>query len=166
MSFIGIDPGATTGIAALSDKGQIIHLGSKRWDLAKIYDEVLFRVNVAPRHVVVIGVEVPDNILYGRNAGKGAVYAAICAGKNIERAKSLVSLLKSHSGLIVYEIRPRREKKWTPEYFRMAYKWDKKTNEHQRDAVRIAERAWAQWKIDNLQIPANVGKGSNGKLGQ
>lgn len=150
MSFLGIDPGATTGIALLNDRGGIVHLGSMKWDLVRVYAEVsrILRAQFPLGPVLAIGVEVPANILYNRNSGKGAVYLAICAGKNIARAEGLTVLLKSDLRTPVYSIRPRREKKWTPEYFKLAYKWDKKTNEHQRDAVRIAERTWAQWKND------------------
>lgn len=131
---IGIDCGEKTGVGIYSRAADA---------LIEIHTTDFFEVeNVLSVYKAVanIFVEVPSKFLYARNAGqRGAVRDkhAINVGGNIREAELLAEKLR-RAGYSVEEVPPIQQTKWTAEQFQRYLKTDLRSNQHERDAARIA----------------------------
>lgn len=131
-----IDPGASTGIA--------VH--DRAFDkIVSLYTTNFFGVspwlmrNFRMAELIVY-VEVPAIFMYDRsNMQEDRVrdnYMAKVGG--VHREAELLAELLRRDGYEVQEVPPIRKKKWTDAQFQMLTKWRGPTNQHCRDAARLA----------------------------
>lgn len=131
---IGIDCGEKTGIG-------IYNVAAK--SLIEIHTTNFFEIETvlaAYKHAAHIFVEVPSKFMYARNARQsGAVRDkhAINVGGNIREAELLAEKLR-RAGYKVEEVPPVKQTKWTAEQFQRYLATDLRSNQHERDAARIA----------------------------
>ena len=132
---VGIDAGVETGIAVYD---------ARRNKITQTHSTDFFGVFKFIREFgkeeINIVVEVPPAFIYQRNASqKGAVRDkhAILIGGNRREAQLLARGIKI-LGYRVREVLPVRAKKWTAEQFKRYLGFDERTNQHVRDAARLA----------------------------
>lgn len=132
---VGIDTGGFTGIGVYDCRANRLHsvhttdfFGAKEFLLGNFEKENLK-----------IFVEVPPEFIYTRNNERGAVRdkKAIHIGGNRREAILLAESFR-REGLDVREVPPIRQTKWTADEFKRHLKSDLRTNQHERDAARIA----------------------------
>ena len=132
---IGVDCGTTTGIAVFSVADNLL-FGIKSTDFFGAIDYLGgFKPNIA-----IVYVEIPPAFVYARNRQmQGAVRDkfSINAG-GVRRESQLLAEGLRKRGLHVVEVPPIKQNKWTQEEFERHLKTDIKTNQHIRDAARIA----------------------------
>lgn len=150
---IGIDPGATTGIAFLRGDMRLRSLKSFAWKKYGAHGIYLIvcatakTLNPQPRESVVIGIELPTGGSYNRDAAQRWSYAR-GLGANIERAQELIRLFRA-DGWTVIEIAPRQSwTKWKRDEFNSYFDWGGRSNEHTRDAALHAVRALAKARAE------------------
>lgn len=131
---IGIDCGGATGIGVYYRRSQVLQsVHTTDFFGAK---EILTPYK-ADAHVYV---EIPPEFIYSRNNQQsGAVRDkhAINIGGNRREAQLLAEALR-REGYSVSEVPPVRETKWNQEEFQQRLQTAIKTNQHCRDAARIA----------------------------
>lgn len=146
---IGIDPGATTGIAIINDEPRILELASYKWQDYGAYGiwlEIRRRaISIAQcaeadlKKYFKISVECPTGGSYNKAVSQSWKYAR-GVGMNLERSAELIRLFKRF-GFQVKSITPKRGwTKWKADKFNAYFKYEGKSNEHNRDAVLHAVR--------------------------
>lgn len=149
---IGIDPGATTGVAYLRGDSTLYRLDSYAWKELGAYDIYSSicetaagwvdetRLLIHGRESIVIGIELPTGGSYNRESAQSWSYAR-GLGKNIERAQELIRLFRADDWNVV-EIAPRHKwTKWSRVKFDGYFEWGASSNEHSRDAALHGVRA-------------------------
>lgn len=137
MSFLtcGIDAGETTGFAVYDARqNKIIQTHS-----TDFFGCFKF-IRTFEKEEINIVVEVPPAFIYQRNdSQKGAVRDkhAILIGGNRREAQLLAKGFRI-LGYRVKEVLPVRAKKWTAEQFKRYLGFDERSNQHVRDAARLA----------------------------
>ncbi|HXG86236.1 MAG TPA: hypothetical protein VNI84_19605 [Pyrinomonadaceae bacterium] len=133
---VGIDAGLETGIGIFDPQTQkLFAVHTTDFFGAEEYLNVLTRTARLR-----IFLEVPPAFVYARNAGQsGAVRDkhAINIGGNRREAQLLSKLLK-RAGFDVTEVPPVRQLKWTADQFKRHLQTDLRSNQHERDAARLA----------------------------
>lgn len=133
--IVGIDAGSHTGICIYNPKSKtIIQIHSTDFFGAFTFLKTLDR---AKYNIVV---EVPAAFVYRRNDGeKGAIRDKMCflMGGN-RREGQLMAIGCRILGFTVEEVLPVRAKKWDAAQLKRELGYSGKTNEHTRDAARLA----------------------------
>jgi hypothetical protein len=132
---IGIDCGETTGIGVYNRHTQKI-LGVHTTD----FFGVIEFLTAYDKSDMTIYVEIPPTFIYSRNKFQsGAVRDrhAVNIGGNRREAQLLAEALR-REGYSVSEVPPIRKTKWNQAEYEKHLKTDIKTNQHCRDACRIA----------------------------
>jgi hypothetical protein len=133
---IGIDCGEKTGIGIFDrETGRLVCLHT-----TDFFGVAGFLETFKSSDELKIFVEVPAKFIYARNSRQsGAVRDkhAINIGGNIREAELMAKHLR-REGFDVTEVAPVRQTKWTAEQFQRIMNSDLKTNQHERDAARIA----------------------------
>lgn len=134
---VGIDPGASTGVGILRwSDDKVMWWGTR--DFFSVQDLLVANFR-EPQDVKVI-VEVPPDFAYARNdhlEGKVRDNYIFKAGGNRREAQLLAGAIRK-LGFDVVEVSPVREEKWTSEKMRLFARSSKRSNQHERDAVRLA----------------------------
>lgn len=132
---IGIDAGTNTGIAVFDSlTKKIIKTHSTDFFGCFKFMKTLERENVR------VIVEVPSDFIYSRNSRtKGGVRdkMAILIG-GVRRESQLIAKGLRILGFDVEEVLPVRARKWTADELERHTGYAERTNEHTRDAARIA----------------------------
>jgi hypothetical protein len=133
---VGVDPGKQTGIGVYDRKHEkIVQIKTTDfWGVIPWLERTLRLTEVK------VYVEINAAFMYDRNDEiedkKRDRYMLNVGGVRREGQLLLEGLRLA--GIDAEEVRPIREKKWTPEQFRALCKSNRTTNEHERDACRIA----------------------------
>ena len=158
--YVGIDPGAETGVAVWSPAlGALLHVGSGSfWAAVRLLDGRTDPSGAVGRSGCwqVAGVVVEDARglpIYARNRGGSRGEAARIA-RSVGRVDREVDLWQSWLGAGGYTVRlsaPQRRKKWDDATMKRLTGWTEATNEHGRDAARLvfglsasASATWGQ----------------------
>lgn len=148
---IGIDPGATTGVAYVTEGPYLYALSSYSWKQLGAHG--IYRAicdEARKTDTCVIGIELPTGGSYNRDKAQRWSYAR-GLGVNIERAQELIRLFRA-DGWTVIEIVPRQSwTKWRRQYFNAYFNWNSQSNEHTRDAALHAVRALAKAKAEEAK---------------
>lgn len=151
---IGLDPGHKTGICIWRRRDQKVIFSSGTYDF---YGVQLFIVRSFPdnrkkgganeKQDVKIYVERPSRIVYGRNNQLSVEIRedliSKCGGVRRE-AELLASCLRAR-GFDVELVPPVNEPKWSAEKCALYTGSKKRTNEHERDSIRLAIY-YANWR--------------------
>lgn len=132
----GVDPGTQTGVGVYDrTEDRLVYLATT--DFFGVADWFKRFVRIAELKVFV---EVPEIFMYDRNADladkKRDRYLVNVGG--VHREAQLLAEGLRRSGFEVEEVRPVRAKKWNSDQFKQAVKWHGQSNQHERDAGRIA----------------------------
>jgi hypothetical protein len=138
---VGIDPGASTGVGIIRWRDDaVLH-----WCTQNFFSVQDFLLNTFPhKHEVKVIVEVPAGFLYDRNTPETDRQPAAIRDRmmlnigGVKRESELLVEALKRLGFTVHQFPPVREKKWTPEKFRLKAKSNRRASEHERDAVRLA----------------------------
>lgn len=134
--IVGIDCGTSTGICVWTRSTNKYQWATK--DFVTV-QEMLMNTFGSRKDDVKIFVEVPEKMLYGRNESGVKTWELRImydAGGN-RREALLLSRMLRHNGFMVEEVKPIREKKWDPKRLKMVTGSNARSNEHERDAVRL-----------------------------
>ena len=154
--IVGIDPGVSTGVAFWRRRDEKITFSGTK----DFYSVQLFIVRSFPdnrpkpgtgginyKEMVKVFVETPRNMLYKRNEStirNEELRIMFHAGGNVREAKLLVMCLTAR-GYDVVSVPPVHAKKWDQKKFTLFTGSNKRTSEHERDAVRLAVHH-ANWR--------------------
>jgi hypothetical protein len=138
--LVAIDPGRTTGLAVYGrSKDRIIYLTSG--DFFSI-QRILSGMFPEPDQAMVL-IEHPPQFTYRRNRGsddrmnRGDAHA-FAVGGNRREAELLAGAIKLLGFKSVELVSPINQPKWDQRKFEMFAKIHRQTNEHERDAARLA----------------------------
>ncbi len=134
----GVDPGANTGVGIYDRKeGRIAFLTTT--DFFGVADWLMRMVRISELQVVV---EVPGTFLYrAREDAKDSQQIRdrkMLLTGGIRREAVLLAESLRRSGFEVKEVLPIRQEKWDARKFKLMTKCLRQTNEHERDACRLA----------------------------
>jgi hypothetical protein len=132
----GVDPGKHTGVGVYDRSEQRI-LYITTTDFFGVANFLMSYVRISDLRVYV---EVPATFMYNRNDGaedKIRDRKMLLLGGVRREAELLAESLRRQSFDVV-EVRPIPEQKWDDRKFRAITKSTRQTNEHERDACRIA----------------------------
>lgn len=132
----GIDPGTATGIGVYDRRTQRIEMITTT-DFFGVVPWLTRMLRIAD---VKVYVEVPGKFMYARNDENDSKIRddiLIKAGGNRREAVLLAKSLLL-SGFDVEEVLPIRDEKWDARKFRQITRSARETNQHERDACRIA----------------------------
>jgi hypothetical protein len=132
----GVDPGKTTGVGVYDrTEGRIVFIHTT--DFFGVADFLMRWVRISDLKVYV---EIPRVFMYDRNgAQQGSVRDKMLINiGGVRREAELLAGLLRGQGFTVEEVPPITEKKWTQQKFQQITKCKRQTNEHERDACRIA----------------------------
>ena len=136
--IVGVDPGKHTGYGILDKSLKYWESGVKDFhSIQKMLDSIF-----PNKDEVKIFVELPPQFTYSRNRGRDdkaqfGDFQAMAIGGNRREAELLKGALEN-LGFDVEHVPPVRQQKWDAELFQAATGSYKRTNEHERDAVRLA----------------------------
>lgn len=132
---VGVDTGGFTGIGVFDCTANRLH----SVHTTDFFGAREFLLNNFEKDNLKIFVEVPPEFIYARNNERGAVRdkKAIHIGGNRREAILLAESFR-REGFDVTEVPPIRQTKWTADEFKRHLKSDLRTNQHCRDAARIA----------------------------
>lgn len=135
---VGVDPGTNTGFAFYNRKTSKLLLSGTA-NFCRVID--LIEQSFPHKDEVTIFVELPSKFLYDRNDVQDGI---VRDRKNqfmasVRREAELMIAMLRHKGFDqVVDVPPVHGAKWTQEKFRLFTGSRKQTNEHERDAVRLA----------------------------
>lgn len=134
----GVDPGTQTGIGIYDrERGQIIHFMTT--DFFGVADRLRRLVRVAE---LTVYVEIPGIFVYERNddanLGQKSRDNMMAKIGGVRREAQLLAGLLQREGFNVVEVRPVGKGKWSYDDFQQVTKIYQKTNQHERDACRLA----------------------------
>lgn len=132
----GVDPGTQTGIGVY-DRGEnrLVYLTTT--DFFGVADWFKRFVRISDLKVYV---EVPTTFMYDRHeetVDKLRDRRMLLTG-GVRREAQLLAESLRRQGFAVEEVEPIRSKKWNAGQFNQALKWARQSNQHERDAGRIA----------------------------
>lgn len=133
---VGVDAGATTGIAVWSENYKLFRAVFS----TDFKGAVRFFAEWTLKEMSCVVVEIPPKFTYARNdvaAGRARDAKQKMQAGNRREAECLAAVLEVF-GYEVARVAPVRAAKWTPEQLRRYTGYEKRTNEHMRDAARLA----------------------------
>lgn len=135
--IIGIDCGVHTGVSFYDRKAnKFSYVGEKTFYTAQVFIARSF----ADRSEVKIYVERPMRLVYGRNSALTDLVREDLISKvgGNRREAELMAMCLEGRGFDVTLVKPVHEAKWSAEKFRQMTGSNQRTNEHSRDAARLA----------------------------
>lgn len=133
--IVAIDSGAQTGVAIYSRKmGKVLN-----WYTKDFFTVQEFLTASFEKDQVDVFVEIPQTMLYARNESairKEELTIMYHAGGN-RREALLLSQAITRLGFSVTEVAPIRQAKWNSRYMEAATGSKARSNQHERDAVRL-----------------------------
>ncbi len=139
LYVIAVDPGQNTGVAVYSvPKDKILNCYTKDFFTVQ---EFLSNSFGDCMDQCVVYVETPQKMLYDRHESqmrKEELTIMYKAGENRREAELLARAIKHIGFSKVKAINPIRKEKWKQSDFELATGLKQRTNEHERDATRIA----------------------------